>query len=190
MPNPYPTEFLTVLDTIDGRVLDCGGAGRTHPRIVTLDLEHHPDNDVRADALALPFPAESFALVLSQAVVEHVTDPQLYIDEITRVLAPGGVLFIEGAFMQPVHQAPHHYFNVTEYGLRHLCRALDVQWVAGIGTLAETWDWVGGEAGAHDVLDVDEFTMVRDALTRVDAVMTHARHMVVASGVRLVATKP
>ncbi|HMA29618.1 MAG TPA: methyltransferase domain-containing protein [Thermoanaerobaculia bacterium] len=40
---------------------------------------------------SLPFPAASFDLVYSVAALEHVPDPQGTVDEIARVLAPGGL---------------------------------------------------------------------------------------------------
>lgn len=44
----------------------------------------------------LPFPANTFDLVLSHEVLEHVQDDQLAINEIVRILNPGGrlVLFV------------------------------------------------------------------------------------------------
>jgi SAM-dependent methyltransferase len=41
----------------------------------------------------LPFPAETFDLVLAQSVLEHVTDPLRVFQEAGRVLRPGGVFF-------------------------------------------------------------------------------------------------
>jgi SAM-dependent methyltransferase len=44
--------------------------------------------------MALPFPAGSFDLVLSHAVIEHVADAALYLRECARVLAPGGRVYL------------------------------------------------------------------------------------------------
>jgi SAM-dependent methyltransferase len=44
-----------------------------------------------ADAENLPFPAESFAIVYSWGVFHHSPDTQKAIDEVCRVLRPGGV---------------------------------------------------------------------------------------------------
>jgi SAM-dependent methyltransferase len=148
MSNPYPQRFLDLLAGTDGRVLDCGSGGRTHPRVVSLEIEPHPNNTVQADALALPFAAESFSLVLSQAVLEHVTDPQRYVDELHRVLVPGGLLWIEAAFLQPVHQAPRHFFNVTPFGLAHLCRRFEVVEQGTVGGFVDMLAWICREAGA------------------------------------------
>lgn len=40
---------------------------------------------------ALPFPAEAFDAVISNMVFEHIPDPKFYLEEIHRILKPGGV---------------------------------------------------------------------------------------------------
>ncbi len=145
MSNLYPPGFVELLDATEGPVLDNGAGGRRHPRIIGLEIEAHPGNTVQANALDLPFRDDTFALVLSQAVLEHVTDPQRYVDEVFRVLRPGGVMFIEAAFLQPIHQAPHHYFGVTPFGMRHVCRRFDVIAEEQFGSLVDQWDWIGVE---------------------------------------------
>jgi SAM-dependent methyltransferase len=47
--------------------------------------------------MALPFPAGTFDLVLSHAVIEHVADAPLYLRECARVLAPGGHVYLSTA---------------------------------------------------------------------------------------------
>lgn len=126
----------------DQLALDCGAGGRTMTRVVALEIVPHPHNDVQASGLDLPFRDGAFKLALSQAVIEHVTEPQRYVDEIFRVLQPGGLFYAEVAFMQPVHQAPHHYFNVTPYGMQHLCRAFEILEFGTVGLFQETIDWL------------------------------------------------
>ena len=51
----------------------------------------------RADGMALPFAAGTFDLVLSHAVIEHVADALVYLQECRRVMAADGRLYLSTA---------------------------------------------------------------------------------------------
>jgi len=54
------------------------------------------------------------------AVLEHVREPWAMAKEFARVVKPGGKIFIDWPFLQPVHGYPSHYYNATPEGLRAL----------------------------------------------------------------------
>ncbi|MGH7162568.1 MAG: methyltransferase domain-containing protein, partial [Planctomycetota bacterium] len=47
-----------------------------------------------ADALRLPFPRESFSTVVALNLIDRVADPVRALEELARVIAPGGVLVV------------------------------------------------------------------------------------------------
>ena len=53
------------------------------------------DFDFRlVDSALLPFPDDAFDLVLSNHVIEHVPEQETHLDEMRRVLAPGGLVYL------------------------------------------------------------------------------------------------
>jgi ubiquinone/menaquinone biosynthesis C-methylase UbiE len=52
---------------------------------------------LRMDGMELLFPDESFDLVISANVMEHVPDPRRFISEAARVIRPDGVVYMETA---------------------------------------------------------------------------------------------
>ena len=115
-----------VQDVIDGRpdawILDAGsGLRRTYFRnVVNYEVVPYPTTDVLGVVEQMPFADDVFDVVLSNAVLEHVRDPFAAADEMSRVLKPGGMLYCAVPFLQPYHGYPHHYFNMTQQGLRRL----------------------------------------------------------------------
>jgi ubiquinone/menaquinone biosynthesis C-methylase UbiE len=78
---------------------------------------HFRDVDVVSTQARLPLRVNWDDAVVSLSVFEHLPDPFAMAAEIRRVLKPGGTVWIETAFMQPLHADPGHYFNMTLQGL-------------------------------------------------------------------------
>ncbi len=157
-PNPYPDPFLHLrLDTLASAlqrltdnhavILDLGSGGRKLDDVISMEYLDWPNNSLRGDCLSLPFRANCADLILSQAVLEHVTNPDLAMQEMFRVLRPGGILYVEIAFMQPVHMAPWHYFNITPHGLTWLLRDWNILEQGTLGTFQMVLDWLCKEVG-------------------------------------------
>lgn len=108
-----------------------GGAGRTPPGYINLDLFPMPGVDVAADAEALPFPDALFQRVECDAVLEHVRRPEQVMREIGRVLAPGGYAHLVTPFCHPFHEYPKDYRRFTIDGLKQLA--------GGLEPVAEGW---------------------------------------------------
>lgn len=110
-----------------GRTLDIGAQNGPYaaffPNRIALDIRPRRGVHVVADAQALGIADGTFDVVLCTEVLEHLPEPQRAIDEMFRVLRPGGLLLLTTRFLFPIHDAPHDYFRFTKYGLRHLLRA-------------------------------------------------------------------
>ena len=66
------------------------------PEPRTEPLERFPGltAHVSSEPVRLPFADDSFAAVLSLGVLEHVQDPDASLEELERVLVPGGTLYV------------------------------------------------------------------------------------------------
>ncbi|PIR49071.1 hypothetical protein COU80_01515 [Candidatus Peregrinibacteria bacterium CG10_big_fil_rev_8_21_14_0_10_55_24] len=110
----------------DAIVLNIGSLSKDlkdmHRRMLNLDLVAYPNVDVVADAHRLPFVDESMDIVLFKNVLEHVRDPLTVMEEIQRVLKPGGLLFIKLPFLQPFHAVPDDYQRYSVSGIKELLK--------------------------------------------------------------------
>ncbi|MER9425966.1 class I SAM-dependent methyltransferase [Mesorhizobium sp. M0317] len=121
-------EFLKRLPS--GAIALDAGAGlrkRPVPNVINVEIYDYPSTDVLAIGQSLPFKDNSFAGILSLAVLEHVDDPFQCARELVRVLKPGGKLLLMMPFLQAEHGYPSHYFNATRSGATKLFEQLDVE---------------------------------------------------------------
>lgn len=84
-------------------------------RWVGLDYKH-PKAPMWADAHALPFSENTFDLIISLAVLEHIEYPAVMLREVYRVLKPGGVYLGSVAYLVPFHDRAS-YYNMTHHGV-------------------------------------------------------------------------
>ncbi len=89
-------------------------------KLINLDIVPLKKNvHVIGDAHFLPFKNESFDIIYSIAVLEHVKKPWIVADEIFRVLHPGGHVVLELPFLNVIHDE-HDYFRFTDKGILSL----------------------------------------------------------------------
>lgn len=111
-----------------GRVLDLGCGNRPYRSMlvnvaeyVAYDIDRNGSRpEIVGIAQRLPFQDATFDGILSTQVIEHVCEPWVMIEEIGRVLRPGGILLLSAPQSWRLHEVPHDYFRYTSYGLRHL----------------------------------------------------------------------
>ena len=58
--------------------------------------------------------------IISLSVMEHLCEPQIFLNESHRILKDGGIIIIQVPWQWWVHEAPHDYFRYTPYGLKYL----------------------------------------------------------------------
>lgn len=128
----------------DAPTLDVGGGSGPYkkyfPKRLCIDSEAGEGVDFVGDAHDLSrFKDSVFEAVLCTEVLEHLHTPQKAIDEMRRVLAPGGTLILTTRFIFPLHNIPGDYFRFTRYGLAHLLRDWKTVEIKEEGTTMEAF---------------------------------------------------
>jgi len=104
---PYEQEILSVADNYIG--------------IDWLDSQHRLKVDIIADInKVLPIDCEVADTVTSFQVMEHLSEPQLFLNEAYRILKKSGNIILTIPFQWGVHEAPYDYYRYTPYGLKYL----------------------------------------------------------------------
>lgn len=119
--------FLRTFDLDHDLVVDLGsGTNRYDHRVACLDGAAYPNVDLVCDLRSMPLGDGTVDGIVSIAVLEHVPDPRAHVEEMRRVLAPGGRVLCFVPFMQPFHASPHDYQRYTGAGLARLFGGFEV----------------------------------------------------------------
>lgn len=126
--------ILEVIPSGKGDALDLGG-GRGQLRepleklgysYVNLDARKFDNGEpsIVGDAHAMPFENASFDLVVSKDTLEHFLDPFQVVQEVYRILKPGGLFIICVLWMHPFHS--DDYWRYSPIGLQHLLNEFEM----------------------------------------------------------------
>ncbi len=126
-------DYLTTVGNHKGmRILEVGSrevTGKSDARkrfseAEYVGFDYYPGNnvDVVGDAhkLSRYFPNQQFDLIYSSAVFEHFAMPWVVAVEISKLLKPGGILFVETHFSYGSHERPWHFFQYSDMAMRVL----------------------------------------------------------------------
>ena len=107
----------------NARVCDVGAGGRkATPTTVTIDKFVSTNTSVCSDVHEIALASNTFDCVLCTSLLEHVERPEDVLDEICRILKPGGVIHVEVPFLQTFHPDPVDYYRWTQAGLALVCK--------------------------------------------------------------------
>lgn len=127
--------FYSVMTQLCDRYFDCPGVEielgsgvgflkNFRPGVITSDIRTGPGIDMEIDALAMSLADESVRCIYAINVFHHLSDPELFFEELIRVLGPGGgCILIEphGGFASAhLHRYLHRdeHFDVAAPGWR------------------------------------------------------------------------
>jgi SAM-dependent methyltransferase len=126
VPNPYslvpknPTVFD--IGSKDAKATYAFGSPPPGSKVVCVDREEGRGVDLVADAHNLVMVADdSVDLVLCIDVLNYVKYPPKVMDEIFRILKPGGIIYINVPFIHPLDQSASDLHRFSYKGLAVLC---------------------------------------------------------------------
>ena len=95
----------------------------------TFPLETDYPN-LSASPEQLPIQSSSFQNVISNYVLEHIKNPRLHMQELARILKPGGYAIIGGpGDIYPSHRVPYNFFNIIRFGYYEMFKETDLELV-------------------------------------------------------------
>lgn len=117
---------------ITGKTLDVGCGSKPYEKLFKTDVytgmdiavtghEHQTSKiDVFYDGVNFPFPDGHFDSIVCFEVLELVFDHGIFLNEVNRVMKPGGSALFTVPFMWDESEPPYDYARYTSYGLKYL----------------------------------------------------------------------
>lgn len=150
---PLEWELGPTRPYLKGRVLNAGCGNRDIgielqdfdiAEVVNYDIASDLEGAIIGSLDRLPFGSAEFDAVLCNAVLEHVNSDHDIIQELVRVLRPGGYIVVAIPFLQPFHPCPNDFRRFTKDGIRTLGaeHGLEVVAIYPAHTIAQTLGWI------------------------------------------------
>lgn len=121
-----------------------------HARYESADFEKvdrpYAQSTYVCDLGRIPVENGRFDFIIFNQVMEHLSEPQIVLSELHRVLKPGGRMIYTGPLFYEEHEQPYDFYRYTQFGLRHLFSragfAIDrIEWLEGyFGTVGYQLD--------------------------------------------------
>lgn len=117
---------------LSGKLMDFGCGRKPYENLFTVseyigvDIQttgHDHRNsriDVFYDGNTVPFPDATFDAIFCSEVLEHIFNPDEILQELQRVLKPGGSILLTVPFCWNEHEVPYDYGRYSSFGIAHL----------------------------------------------------------------------
>jgi SAM-dependent methyltransferase len=136
---------------------------------IGTDMRPGPGVDRTEDLRALTFSDDSIGTAICVETLEHCEDPVTACRELTRVVAPGGILIASAPMLLGIHAYPSDYFRFTPAAFSSMLAGFAAVSVAGFGDPTHP-QWVFAVAAHRPALDfsVEQLPGIAAAQRRYD----------------------
>lgn len=128
-----------------GKLLDIGCGNKPYQSLFIHHIRQYigldkyaPHADIKEDINSANIALQSFDTILSTQVLEHVPDPNLFLQKISKLLKKNGIVIITAPLVAALHEEPNDYYRFTKYALQNLFTKNGLQ----ILILKEEGDWI------------------------------------------------
>jgi SAM-dependent methyltransferase len=153
---PLEMELEPLSRYFRGRTLNAGCGSRDisdilrrfgATEVVNYDIASDISGAIIGSLESTPFDSNSFDSIICNAVLEHVPNVHRVMDELSRILKPGGNLIAAIPFLQPLHLVPTDFRRYTSDGLKELGELHNLRTVVvlPVHTIAQTLGWIAWE---------------------------------------------
>lgn len=117
---------------IRGRILDVGCGSKPYKELFQADeyfgidvntsghSHKYSEVDLFYDGINIPISDCSFDSIVCFEVLEVISEPDHFLNEINRVLKPGGKALFTVPFVWDEHEQPYDYSRYSSFGLKYL----------------------------------------------------------------------
>ena len=106
---------------IQGLAVNLGSGKDDYPDFINMDLGRYKPVHVVTNFAPIPFMDNCIELIACNSVLEHIYDYQTVVNEATRILQPGGYIYLAVPFMSIRHHK-FDYHRWTSVGLNDLMK--------------------------------------------------------------------
>jgi SAM-dependent methyltransferase len=131
----------------EGSIIADLGSGRrkVSSKCLGVDIVSVPGVDVVGNLFNLPFKENSLDGIIIRGVLEHVPDPHTAVNEMERVLKPGGKVYSSIPFMQGYHPSPGDFQRYTIDGIQRLFSRFEKVECSITRGAGSAFVWIGRE---------------------------------------------
>jgi len=119
-----------ILSNLKGTIIEIGGSKSGKYKVMSGNsdyiISNITDDVFYLDVMDMNLKSESVDNFVCVNVLEHVPKPKKSVNEILRVLKPGGFVLFSIPFMYPFHGAPSDYQRFTFEGIKILLKDFEI----------------------------------------------------------------
>ena len=141
-----------------GKVLNIGDNIVEGDNVINFDIGKMLDSGV-----SFPYVDDEFDLCICINVLEHTFEFKTIIDNITRVLKPSGLLYIELPLLEPYNASNDSLIRITPSGIIKLLKEFDIQELEIINGPGSTMHWL---SRIYYALYFDRYGTYNDLMTK------------------------